>query len=52
MMRIQQLRRAAESALGGRFDIRAFHDVVLGGGALPLDLLERKLQHWLSKQQP
>lgn len=51
MMRIQQLRRAAEAALGERFDIRAFHDVVLGGGALPLDLLERKVQHWISKQQ-
>lgn len=52
MMRIQELRRAAESALGGRFDIRAFHDVILGGGALPLDLLERKVRHWISKQQP
>jgi uncharacterized protein (DUF885 family) len=51
MMRVQQLRRQAEAALGARFDIRAFHDVILGGGALPLDLLERKVRDWISKQQ-
>jgi uncharacterized protein (DUF885 family) len=52
MIRIQQLRRQAEAALGARFDIRAFHDVILGGGALPLDLLERTVRNWISKQQP
>ncbi len=36
MIKIQELRRKAESALGAKFDIRAFHDTVLGGGALPL----------------
>ncbi|HEY6815655.1 MAG TPA: DUF885 domain-containing protein, partial [Croceibacterium sp.] len=43
MIRIQQLRAEAERELGGKFDIRAFHDAVLGGGALPLSLLERRV---------
>lgn len=47
MLRIQELRRKAEEALGDRFDIRAFHDTVLGGGALPLAILERKVDRWI-----
>lgn len=51
MIRIQQLRQQAEQALGDRFDIRGFHDTILGGGALPLDLLERRVERWIAAQQ-
>ncbi|MDP4528716.1 DUF885 domain-containing protein [Alkalimonas delamerensis] len=50
MIRIQQLRTQAEHALGDRFDIRQFHDTILGGGALPLDLLERRVEQWIASQ--
>ena len=48
MMKIQDLRRHAEAELGDKFDIKAFHDTVLGGGALPLDLLERRVDTWIA----
>ena len=48
MLKIQELRRKAESALGPRFDIRAFHDTVLGGGALPLTILEKRVDRWIA----
>jgi uncharacterized protein (DUF885 family) len=51
-LRITALRRQAESALGERFDVRAFHDAVLGNGALPLDLLERQMRLWIAAQSP
>ena len=48
MLKIQELRSSAEAALGDRFDIRAFHDTVLGGGALPLSILERRIEEWIA----
>jgi uncharacterized protein (DUF885 family) len=48
MIRIQQLRAEAERELGDKFDIRAFHDAVLGGGSLPLSLLERRARDWIA----
>jgi len=45
---IQRLRRKARDILGSRFDIRAFHDQVLGSGALPLPILEAKLDRWIA----
>ena len=49
MLKIQSLRTKAELALGEKFDIRAFHDTVLGGGALPLTLLERRVDRWIER---
>lgn len=49
MRKFQELRRKAEAALGDRFDIRAFHDVALSGGALPLTLLEKRIDRWLAE---
>ena len=50
MIKILELRAQAEEALGENFDIRGFHDTVLGGGALPLPLLERRVQQWVDSQ--
>jgi uncharacterized protein (DUF885 family) len=47
MLKIQALRAKAERELGARFDIRGFHDAVLGGGALPLSILERRVGQWI-----
>jgi len=44
---ITRLRREAESRLGDQFDVRAFHDTVLASGAIPLPLLERRIQQWM-----
>lgn len=48
-LKISQLRAYAESELGGEFDIRAFHDQVLLGGAVPLDILEARIQGWVAR---
>ena len=47
-MKILELRDRAKKALGDRFDIRAFHDQVLGAGALPLDVLDRRIDVWIA----
>jgi len=51
MIRIQQLRQKAERELGERFDIRGFHDTVLGGGSMPLDLLEQRVDRWIERKK-
>ena len=48
MLKIQELRQHAEDELGAKFDIKGFHDTILGGGALPLDLLERRVNAWIN----
>jgi len=50
-LKILELRRRAESALGDRFDIRKFHDIVLGEGTLPLSLLEAKVDRWIAQSK-
>jgi uncharacterized protein (DUF885 family) len=47
-LKILELRDRAHRQLGARFDIRAFHDEVLGAGALPLDVLEARIDRWLA----
>jgi uncharacterized protein (DUF885 family) len=49
-MKILELRAKAQQALGPKFDIRAFHDQVLDSGALPLDLLEQRINAWIAAQ--
>ncbi|MEO1252259.1 MAG: DUF885 domain-containing protein [Pseudomonadota bacterium] len=50
MIKIQELRAKAEAVLGDDFDIRGFHDTVLGGGALPLSLLETRIDAWIESE--
>lgn len=50
-MKIRELRSRAEAQLGKTFDVRSFHDEVLRRGALPLDVLEEKLDSWIASQK-
>lgn len=50
-LKITELRRRAEAALGDRFDVKAFHRAVLEDGALPLEVLEAKIDRWIKEQQ-
>jgi uncharacterized protein (DUF885 family) len=47
-LKISAIRSKAEKALGAKFDIRAFHDEILKDGAMPLDLLEVKMDAWIA----
>ena len=49
-LEIRDLRRRAQQQLGPRFDIRTFHDVILGGGSLPLDVLDARITRWIAAQ--
>jgi len=50
MLKIQELRERTEQALGEDFDIREFHDVILSGGALPLDILDRRVNNYIDSK--
>jgi uncharacterized protein (DUF885 family) len=51
-LKIRELRGRAQKQLGASFDIKKFHDEILDGGALPLDLLEARVNAWLQTQAP
>ena len=50
-LKIQELRARASKALGAKFDIRKFHNALIDNGPLPLDLLERRIDEWIKRQQ-
>ena len=50
-LQILELRDRAQKALGAKFDIRAFHDQVIDSGALPLDVLEQRIDAWIAKSR-
>jgi uncharacterized protein (DUF885 family) len=50
-LKIRQLRERAQKELGAKFDIRIFHDEILNGGTLPLDMLEARTDKWIAQQK-
>jgi uncharacterized protein (DUF885 family) len=50
-LKILEVRERAKKALGDKFDLRAFHDEVLGSGALPLDVLSDRIDGWIASQK-
>ena len=50
-LKIRELRERARKELGAKFDIRSFHDEMLDGGTLPLDLLEARTDKWIAQQK-
>jgi uncharacterized protein (DUF885 family) len=50
-LKIKELRAYATSELGKNFDVRAFHDELLGNGALPLDVLEKRMRDWVAQKK-
>ncbi|MEK6675671.1 MAG: DUF885 domain-containing protein [Planctomycetota bacterium] len=50
-IRISNLRRQAEKELGSKFDIRAFHDALLAGAAMPIEMLEKRMQSWIASRK-
>ena len=50
-LKILELRDKAKTALGSKFDLKAFHDQVLDSGALPMDVLEQRVDAWIAAQE-
>jgi uncharacterized protein (DUF885 family) len=50
-LKLLELRAKAQKALGAKFDIRGFHDTILDSGALPLDVVEQRVDAWIALQQ-
>jgi uncharacterized protein (DUF885 family) len=50
-LKIRELRNLAEKQLGDKFDVREFHDYILGNGAVPLDVLENNVKTWIRQKQ-
>jgi uncharacterized protein (DUF885 family) len=51
MLKIMELRHKAEQALGAKFDIKGFHDLLIGSGSLPLSILERQVDGWIAARK-
>lgn len=49
-LKMLELRERAEQKLAGRFDIRSFHDTLLGAGSVPLGVVEERINRWINKQ--
>lgn len=50
-LKLRELRKRAQAELGAKFDLRQFHDAVLWGGPLPLDLLEMRINEWIAQRK-
>ena len=50
-LKIRELRARAEKELGAKFDLRRFHDAVLGQGAVPLDTLDAQIDAWIAAEK-
>jgi uncharacterized protein (DUF885 family) len=50
MLKIVELRRKAEAALGPKFDIKGFHDLLIASGSQPLSILERRVNDWIKSR--
>jgi uncharacterized protein (DUF885 family) len=50
-LEIRRLREQAQTQLGSHYDVRAFHDEILNGGALPLDVMEERVNGWIAAQK-
>ena len=51
MLKIMELRHKAENELGPKFDIKGFHDLVVGAGSMPLTVLERRVNDWIASRK-
>jgi len=50
-LEIRRLREQAQTQLGSHYDVRAFHDEILNGGALPLDVMDERVSPWIAAQK-
>jgi uncharacterized protein (DUF885 family) len=50
-LKIRELRKRAEAALGSKFDLKGFHDAVVGQGAVPLDILDVQIESWIASEK-
>jgi len=51
-LKIRELRERAKEKLGQQFNLKTFHDEILSGGALPLDILDARVNRWIQGQLP
>ena len=51
MLKIMEVRAKAEKALGPKFDIKGFHDLLIASGSLPLSIMERRVDDWIAARK-